>query len=322
MVQTSRTDKPFVTIVVPCYNEENVLDNTTSILRQRLDELQKKYKISEHSSILYIDDGSDDKTWEIIQKASRQYENVEGISLARNFGHQNALLAGLMTAKGDALISIDSDLQDDTLIIENMVDEYSSGNEIVYGARKNRENDTTYKRMTAEIFYKLMKTLGSDIIYNHADFRLMGRKSIEVLREHRETNLFLRGMVQRIGFKSTVVYYDRASRFAGKSKYPLNRMIAFALDGITSFSVTPLRIITALGFTVFIFSSLMSIWILALVMFTDRTVPGWTSTVLPIYFIGGVQILSIGILGEYIGKIYNEVKQRPRYVIDKKTHGC
>ena len=309
-----------LTIVVPSFNEEDALKQTTAVLRDTLDDLQKKNKISIDSAILFVDDGSTDSTWNIIQDFSRKFTNVQGITLANNVGHQNALLAGLMTADGDALISIDADLQDDTRIMENMIDEYrENDNEVVFGVRKKRNTDKNLKRITALAFYKLMNMMGVKIVYNHADYRLMGRRAIESLREYPERNLFLRGVVTLIGFKSTVVEYDRSARVAGTSKYPFTRMMALALDGITSFSVVPLRFITAFGFIIFVISVSISGWALASALFTDKAVPGWASTVLPIYFIGGVQILCLGVIGEYIGKIYSEVKQRPRYNIVKKT---
>jgi len=306
-----------LSIIVPCYNEGEVLKETSIKLLSLVDRLIESSKIDNNSIIYFIDDGSKDSTWSIIEDLASKHNSIKGIKLSRNRGHQNALLSGLFTAKGDVLVSIDADLQDDTDVIEKMIDEYQNGNEIVYGVRKERNTDTVFKRVTAEGFYKIMYMMGVDIIFNHADYRLLSRKAIEHLKNFKEVNLFLRAMVPLIGFKSSSVYYDRAERFAGESKYPLTKMLSFAWDGITSFSVMPLRIITAMGFLLFFASLVMSIWVLGIKLFTDSAIPGWASTVLPIYFIGGIQILSIGIVGEYIGKIYMETKQRPRFIIEK-----
>ena len=307
-------------IVIPCYNEEEILQQTNAVLLEYLAGLQDKGMISRDSCIYYVDDGSRDRTWEIILEASRASGNVRGIRLSGNTGHQNALLAGLMSAEGDAILTIDADLQDDVQIIGEMLEQHvSHGAEIVYGVRRRRDTDTAFKRVTAEAFYRLMRVMGVNIIHNHADFRLMGRRSVEALRDYPEVNLFLRGIVPLIGYSSAQVYYNRASRQAGTSKYRLGRMFAFALDGITSFSITPLRLITALGFIIFLISAVMSAWVLVSALVSRNTVPGWASTVLPIYFIGGIQLLCIGILGEYTGKIYSEVKRRPRYIIREKT---
>jgi len=306
-----------LSIIVPCYNEEEVLEETSIRLLSLLNRLVESTKISNNSAIYFIDDGSKDTTWAIIEDLVSKHKNIKGIKLSRNQGHQNAVLTGLFTANGDALVSIDADLQDDVEVIEQMVNEYQDGNEIVYGVRKERKTDSVFKRGTAEGFYKVMSMMGVDIIFNHADYRLLSRKVIEHLKDYKEVNLFLRAMVPLIGFKSTSVYYDRAERFAGESKYPLKKMLSFAWDGITSFSVMPLRMITTMGFILFFASVIMSVWILGVKLFTDTAIPGWASTVLPIYFIGGIQILSIGIVGEYIGKIYMETKQRPRFIIEK-----
>ncbi len=306
-----------LSIVLPCYNEEEVLPETVQRLLTLHERLIISGKIAENSLIYFVDDGSRDKTWELIETYSKQYAPVRGIKLSRNRGHQNALLAGLFTAEGDALISIDADLQDDVDVIEQMVDAYRNGDEIVYGVRKARKTDTAFKRATAEGFYKLMHLMGVDIVFNHADYRLTSRNVIEHLKAYKEVNLFLRAMVPLVGFKSSSVYYDRAERFAGESKYPLKKMLSFAWDGITSFSVMPLRFITALGFIIFFATFVMSLWVLGTKLFTDEAVPGWASTVLPIYFIGGIQVLSIGIVGEYIGKMYMETKARPRFIIEK-----
>ncbi|MGJ0516394.1 MAG: glycosyltransferase family 2 protein [Methylomicrobium sp.] len=308
-------------IVVPCFNEEEVLVETNRRLTQLVENLIGSAKINPDSIIYYVDDGSTDRTWDIIAELSEKQNCVEGIKLSRNVGHQRALLAGLLTAEGEALVSIDADLQDDVSLIEQMVDDFNERKaQIVYGVRRQRKSDSFFKRTTASLFYKLLRLMGGQIIEHHADFRLMGRPAIEGLREFSEVNLFLRGIIPLIGFKSSIVHYDRTARFAGTSKYPFKKMLALALDGITSFSIVPLRMITVLGFFVFLISSLMGIWVLINALLTDAMVPGWASTILPIYFLGGIQVLCIGVLGEYIGKIYNETKQRPRYFIEKRTN--
>lgn len=307
-----------VAIIVPCYNEENVLAETVLHLRAILHRMVNRKKIALNSCIYFVDDGSKDSTWQIIEELSRKYSDVHGIKLSRNVGHQNALLAGLLTAKGDALVSIDADLQDDENVIEQMVDEFNEhGVEIVYGARSNRDTDTKFKHITAEGFYKFMRIMGVELVDNHADFRLMSRLAVQALKDFKEVNLFLRGIIPLLGFRSSVIYYKRSARFAGTSKYPLVRMLSLALNGITSFSVTPLRIITVIGFVIFIISSALGAWSLLAVLFNWNIVPGWASTVLPIYFLGGVQVLCIGILGEYVGKVYQETKHRPRFIIEK-----
>ena len=307
-------------IVVPCYNEEEVIHETAKRLLVLVSRLVAAGKIAADSKIFFVDDGSRDRTWSLIEELSRQSSTVAGIKLSRNRGHQNALIAGLFTAEGDVLVSIDADLQDDIDVIEQMVDESRRGIDIVYGVRKKRDSDTFFKRFTAETFYHLIRRLGAESIHNHADYRLMSRRAIEGLRRFDEVNLFLRGIVPLIGYPSSIVYYDRSERFAGESKYPLKRMIGLALDAITSFSVVPLRIITLTGFVVFAGTMVMSGWILWIKIFTDQAVPGWASTVLPLYFIGGIQILCIGVLGEYLGKVYSEVKARPRYIVEKTAN--
>ncbi len=306
-----------LSIVLPSYNEEEVLYETSSRLLKLFEKLIEKKKIDDASRICFVDDGSRDKTWSIIEELSAKHLHVSGIKLSRNRGHQNALLAGLFTVEGDVVISIDADLQDDIEIIEEMIDSYNEGNDIVYAVRKKRTTDTAFKRASAEGFYKLMHLMGVDIVFNHADYRLMSRRAIEELKNFKEVNLFLRAMIPFVGFSSSNVYYDRAERFAGESKYPLKKMLSFAWDGITSFSVMPLRFITATGFIIFIATLMMSAWVLWIKLFSEEAVPGWASTVLPIYFIGGIQVLSIGIVGEYIGKIYMETKERPRFIIEK-----
>lgn len=307
-----------ISIVVPCYNEEAVLPETTKRLVALLDRLVDSGKIAGDSLVVYVDDGSRDRTWRMVEEFSASYPQIAGIKLSRNVGHQKALLAGLLSAPGDAVISIDADLQDDLGVIEQMIDGYSAGDEVVYGVRRQRHTDTPFKRTTARAFYRLMRMLGAEILQDHADFRLMGRKAIDGLREFREVNLFLRGIVPLIGYPSSVVHYARAERFAGESKYPLRKMFGLALDGVTSLSSFPLRLITYIGLIVFLITIGLSLWTLGAALLTDDTVPGWASTVLPMYFMGGVQILCIGILGEYAGKIYQEVKQRPRFFVEKE----
>lgn len=308
-----------VSIVVPCYNEEEVLPETTRRLTGLLARLVAAGKVSENSRLVYVDDGSRDGTWRLIEEICAVDPRIGGIKLSRNVGHQRALLAALLTVEGDALVSIDADLQDDLDVIEEMIDAYRAGDEVVYGVRCQRTTDTPFKRVTAHAFYRMMRMLGADVVEDHADFRLMGRRAIEGLREFREVNLFLRGIVPLIGYPSSKVSYARAERLAGQSKYPLHKMLGLALDGVTSLSSFPLRLITYIGLTVFLVTVALSIWTLVAALFTDATIPGWASTVLPIYFIGGVQILCIGVLGEYAGKIYQEVKQRPRYFVEKVT---
>lgn len=312
--------QPILYIVIPCYNEQEVLPVTAPMFLQKINDLYIDGKISEHSRILFVNDGSRDKTWDIITELSQIDEHYCGVSLSRNRGHQNALFAGLMEAKDrcDIAISVDCDGQDDIDAVDKMVDEYLSGSEIVYGVRSDRKTDTAFKRITAQLFYKLMLSMGVDIVYNHADYRLMSKRALQSLSEFKEVNLFLRGLVTMIGFKYSCVEYSRKERLAGKSKYPLKKMLSFAMDGITSLSVKPIRLITAFGFIVSALSVIGIIWSV-ISEFLGYTVLGWASTVCIICFLGGVQLLSLGIIGEYIGKIYLEVKGRPRYIIEKKT---
>lgn len=305
-----------LSIVIPCYNEEEVLPETVIQMSKLVDEMIAENLVSEASSIWFVDDGSKDKTWQMVDEYSLTNPKIKGVKLSRNKGHQNALLAGLETADGDLLVSIDADLQDDITVIREMVKEYYNGHDVVYGVRKVRTTDTVFKRTTAQGFYTLIQKLGVDVVYNHADFRLMSRRAIEALKEHKEVNLFLRGMIPLIGFSSTNVEYARTERFAGESKYPLKKMLALAVDGITSFSAYPLRLIAGIGFSIFLFSIFISIWVFYTLIFTDNAIPGWASSVLPMYLLGGVQLLSIGVVGEYVGKIYMESKSRPRYVIE------
>ena len=304
-------------IVVPCYNEEAVLQETTKQLSLIIDALIKKGKISD-CSIVYVDDGSHDTTWVLIEQLQAENKYVHGLKLAHNVGHQHALWAGLEYSadKCDAVVSIDADLQDDVSVIEQMIDEYKNGCDVVFGVRKERKTDTVFKRTTALAFYKLMQKMGVDIVYNHADFRLTSQRATQELMQYPERNMFVRGMVKLLGYKSSEVYYDRKERFAGESKYPIKKMINFALDGITSFSVQPLRIITSFGFIVMILSIVAALYALISYM-CGSVVAGWTSMLISLWFIGGAILLSIGVLGEYIGKIYKETKRRPRYHIEK-----
>lgn len=309
-------------IVVPCFNEEAVLNETIIRLSSVRNDLISKSKISDQSFMLFVDDGSKDKTWSIIEDTSKMNRFVRGVKLSKNQGHQNALLAGMESVvdKCDCMISLDADLQDDVNAIFFMIDEFLNGKEIVYGVRAKRDSDTFLKKITAESFYKLMKVFGVDIVFNHADYRLMSNRALQFFLEFSERNLFIRGMVPLIGLQNSVVYYERHERLAGESKYPLKKMLLFAIDGITSFSIIPLRLISILGFLIFFFSIIvMSIYVLGAWLFTDKVVPGWVSTLLPIYLIGGIQLLSIGVVGEYIGKIYKETKKRPRYFVEKET---
>lgn len=306
-------------IVVPCYNEEEVLRETTRQLTSLVDSMINEGLLSE-CDIIYVDDGSKDNTWQIIEELQIGNRYVHGLKLAHNVGHQNALWAGLEFAvdKCDAAVSIDADLQDDVHTIVEMVDKFKNEQcDVVYGVRKERKTDTFFKRNTALLFYKMMLAMGVDLVYNHADYRLMSRRAIESLMQYPERNIFLRGIVPMIGFKSENVYYDRAERFAGKSKYPLTKMLNFAVDGITSFSVKPLRLITTIGFIVTILSLCASIYAIV-VYFCGQAIKGWTSLLLSVWFLGGILLLCVGVVGEYIGKIYKEVKRRPRYIIEKR----
>ena len=303
-------------LVIPCYNEEEVLPETSTRLLEKINTMINNEDISEKSKILFVNDGSKDKTWDIIEGLYNKNSIFSGVNLSRNKGHQNALLAGLTIAKehADMVISLDADLQDDINVIDEFVKEYYSGSDIVYGVRSSRKTDTFLKRTTALGYYKFMNRLGVDLIYNHADYRLMSKRAIEGLSEFKEVNLFLRGIVPLIGYKYSIVEYERHERFAGESKYPLKKMLAFAWDGITSFSIKPIRIITSLGFSIFILSLIALVYSLV-VKFMGKTQAGWTSLTISIWMIGGIQLLSLGVIGEYIGKIYNETKSRPRYII-------
>ncbi len=305
-----------LSLVVPCYNEQDALPETARRLRLLLADLVSRGKIDASSNIWLVDDGSQDATWPIIEQLASRGPFV-GVKLSRNRGHQYALLAGLFAADGEAVISLDADLQDDLGVIEQMVDSYRQGHEIVYGVRKRRDRDSWFKRWTARRYYALLKGLGVSIIPDHADFRLMGRTALRALAEYREVNLFLRGIIPQLGYRSTCVYYERQQRIAGESKYPLHRMVALAIDGITSFSPVPLRLIATLGGCVFLCSVAVEIWVLLVRFATSRAVPGWASITLPIYGLGGIQLLGLGVVGEYIAKSYMEAKRRPRFHIEK-----
>ena len=305
-------------ILAPCYNEAEVLPLTSKIFLDKLNSLITEGKISENSRVAFVDDGSKDETWNIIESLHELDPKFIGVKLSRNRGHQNALLGGMSTVADDCdmIVTIDADAQDDVNAIDKMVDDFNSGVEIVYGVRASRETDTFFKRTTAQGFYKFMTIMGVETVYNHADFRLMSSRAVKALLDFKEVNLFLRGMVPLVGFKSSTVTYDRAPRLAGESKYPLKKMLTFAFDGITSFSIRPIRFITALGGITLILSVLFAIYAL-ISYFVHNTVPGWTSTVLSIWFFGSLQLIATGVVGEYIGKIYLEAKGRPRFFIEK-----
>ncbi|MFT4412896.1 glycosyltransferase family 2 protein [Fredinandcohnia humi] len=312
---------PVLTIVIPCYNEEEVLPETMRQLTSLLDELTGECLISEKSKLLFVDDGSKDMTWPLIYKKGLEDYRVKGIKLARNAGHQNALLAGLFAAKAhsDCLVSIDADLQDDISVIREFLARFADGYEVVYGVRRERQTDTLFKKHSAQVFYKVMKLMGVTIVYNHADYRLMSRRAVDALEQFNESNLFLRGVVPLVGFRSTTVYYDRKERLAGETKYPLRKMLSFALDGITSFSVTPIRLISLMGFISFFVSLLFGGYFFFL-KFSGQTETGWTSLITSIWLIGGLQLIAMGFIGEYIGKIYKETKRRPKFVVDIDTY--
>lgn len=311
-------------VVVPCYNEAEVLHETAKQLKQKISQLIKTRKISSRSRVMFVNDGSKDETWKIIKTLNRTDKIFTGISLSRNRGHQNALLAGLMTAKNraDVVISMDADLQDDIGVMDKMLQKYNEGAELVYGVRSSRKQDSWFKRWTAESFYKFMKLMGVDVVFNHADYRLTSRTVLNELEKYQEVNLFLRGIFPIIGFKTAVVYYERQARFAGVSKYPLKKMLSFAWDGISSLSVKPLRFVTALGFAITFISVIVLIYTV-IMKILGMTVSGWAFTTCSIWLVGGIQTLALGVIGEYIGKIYSEVKARPRYCVaedlDEKT---
>ena len=304
-------------LVIPCYNEEEMLPITVKALEEKMNFLINNEKISKKSKVMLVDDGSKDKTWEIITALDEKYSFITGIKLSRNKGHQNALLAGLMTAKdrADIVISMDADLQDDINAIDGMLEKRAEGCDVVYGVRSSRKKDTFFKRFTAQGFYKMLKFFGVDIVYNHADYRLMSKRALEGLEQFKEVNLFLRGMVPMVGYKSDIVEYERNERTAGESKYPLKKMLAFAFEGVTSLSIKPIRAITAIGITIFSVSVVFILYFL-IVWLMGKTIQGWTTIVLSVWALGGFQLLAIGIVGEYIGKIYLETKSRPKFIIE------
>lgn len=308
-------------LIVPCFNEEKVLPITSKFFLDELSFLINKGAINSESRIVFIDDGSSDNTWNIISELSQKHELIQGIQQSRNRGHQNAVIAGLLDSvnKCDMCISIDCDGQDDIKAIEQMIDKYHEGYDVVYGVRDNRDSDTLFKKYTAQLFYYLLKKLGADIVYNHADYRLMSKSAIEGLAKFKEVNLFLRGLVPLVGFKHTEVYYTRTNRLAGSSHYPLSKMLALAIDGITSLSTKPLKLITLLGLVVSLLSFIFIIWVV-IGFFFGKTLSGWASLISTLCFLGGIQLICLGIIGEYIGKIYLEVKHRPRYIISNRTN--
>lgn len=312
---------PVLAIVVPCFNEELVLKENSSRLNRILEDLQKNGVLDKKSFIEFVDDGSRDRTWEIIKQLSHENKSIKGLKLTRNVGHQNALLAGLMKAKGlaDAVLSIDADLQQDENAIPEFVRKFKEGFDIVYGVRENRKTDGPIKKFTASFFYWLMMKMGVPILKDHADYRLVSKRALDALSNYNEANLFLRGLFPTLGFKSAIVKHEVRVRFAGESKYSFRKMCSFAINGVTSFSLMPIRVITALGFLIFVFSLLMSFYVV-LNFLMGKTIVGWASTVLPIYFIGGIQLLSLGLIGEYIGRIYLETKRRPKYIIEEELN--
>jgi len=307
-------------IVIPCYNEAAGLDETNMRLQTLLEEMIASKKIRADSFVCYVDDGSSDTTWELIEGYTQQSSLVKGIKLSRNFGHQNALISGLMQMKdsADGLISMDADLQDDMQLIYTFVEKYKEGYDVVYGVREDRSTDSRFKRNSASLFYRFQHWMGIESVPNHADYRFLSKKALDALMEFPEINLFLRGIVPMLGFRSCNIYYTRAERFAGETKYPLKKMILFAFDGIASFSIMPLRLITVIGFVLFFLSLIAIIWVVSEKIFLGNTVQGWASTMISIYFIGGIQMMSLGIIGEYIGRSYQQGKNRPRYIIDKE----
>lgn len=311
---------PILYIVIPCYNEQEVLPVTSGMFLEKIRQLKTEQKIHEESKIVFVNDGSKDSTWDIICDLSKEYSEIEGMTLSRNRGHQNAVLAGLMEVKDkcDITITIDCDGQDDINAMDQMVDEYLNGCEVVYGVRSSRETDTFFKRATAEGYYKVLKFMGAEVVFNHADYRLLSSRVLQELAKYKEVNIYLRGMVPLVGFKSTSVYYERHERYAGESHYPLKKMLALAFDGITSLSIKPIRMIMGLGMGIAFLSFLGVIWSFVVRM-TGNAVSGWASMTCLICFLGGIQLICLGVLGEYIGKIYMETKERPRYIISEKT---
>ncbi|EUJ48937.1 glycosyltransferase family 2 protein [Paenilisteria rocourtiae] len=314
-------NKPMLTIIVPCYNEEEVLNETMQQLGLVLRGMKERSVIHEGSDLLFVDDGSRDKTWEIIAGAMAKHDYINGVKLSRNFGHQNALLAGMQAAEGraDCIISIDSDLQDDVGVIPDFVEKYRAGYEVVYGIRDERKTDTRFKRGSAHLFYSMMGKFGIHLVPDHADYRLLGSLALQEMNLFPENNIFLRGIVPLIGFKSDKVYYHRKERFAGESKYPLKKMLAFAADGLTSFSVAPIRLVTGLGALMFVIAIVIGIYTF-IQHLSGTATTGWSSLMLSIWVIGGVQMISLGVVGEYIGRIYSEVKQRPRFIVEQNSY--
>jgi len=314
-------DSPTLALIVPCYNEEDIIVQTLDKLSNQVAVLIEQGTVSGSSFVCFVDDGSTDKTWEAIKRQIDQNNYVKGIKLSRNFGHQNALLAGILTVKDrcDCSVSIDADLQQDEKAIEKFVTQFRNGSDVVFGVRNDRDSDGIFKKMSAGFFYNLMQKMGVSVHKNHADYRLLSRRAMDNLGEFSEGNLFLRGIVPKLGFKQTIVNFDVKEREAGESKYNLRRMLAFALNGITSFSITPLRIVTYLGFTFTFFSACMSVYILAMKLLYQTAMPGWASIILPVYLLGGIQLLSIGVIGEYVGRVYMESKARPRFIVEESS---
>jgi len=312
-------DPPTLTVVVPCFNEEEVLRHTAERLAAVLDALHVSGQIAAGSKVLFVDDGSHDGTWALIEALATTMPVIRGLKLARNFGHQNALLAGLIESGSDVTVSIDADLQDPPEAIGEMIAAYRVGAEIVCGVRADRTTDSPLKRISARAFYRLMTAMGVDLLFDHADFRLMSRPAIESLRGYNESNLFLRGIIPQLGFRQQTVFYRREARFAGRSKYDFIRMLALCINGITSFSLLPLRLIVVLGLTVSLAAFAATVWALVSWMAGTADVPGWTSVVIPLYFLGGIQLISLGIIGEYLGKTYLEAKRRPRFIVEKSV---
>lgn len=310
---------PKLAIVVPCYNEEAVVEGTAAVLLGVLEEMREQGKIDAGSFLYFVDDGSLDRTWALVTALHGKDRSVGGLRLSRNVGHQNALVAGLLRVaeRAECTISIDADLQDDVAVIPEMVSRYREGADIVYGIRRERDTDTALKKWTADLFYRLMRMLGAEIVPHHADFRLLSKRALRALSEFRESNLFLRGIVPLLGFRAGTVVYDRRPRSAGETKYPLRKMLSLAWEGITSFSVVPLRILSAVGIVISLVCLILSAWVVWSVL-AGRVVPGWASTVLPIFFLGGVQLVGIGLIGEYVGKVYKEVKGRPRFIMEEE----
>lgn len=315
-----RVEKPFLTVVVPCYNEEEVLSESVTQLTNIIQKLVMSESISDKSQIMFVDDGSKDKTWELIQQYSESNEHVSGLKLSRNYGHQGALLAGLTEAHAysDCVVSIDADLQDDVNAIIEFIEKYHEGFEVVYGVRDKRDTDTYFKRNSALAFYRIMSKLGVNMVPNHADYRLLSKRALTEFLRYKEENMFIRGIVPLLGFKSTKVFYNRNERFAGESKYPLKKMVLFAVDGITSFSVAPIRLLLVLGSVIFMIGVVMGIYAIVQKI-VGAVVPGWTSLIVSLWLIGGIQLIGIGVLGEYIGKIFKQVKERPRFTIEENV---